>query len=69
MFLQQILYRSLHFIGYHDEELSFGVMKKRVYKPASDFEFKFIAEVICSDPHSSGFLIKLTPDRGIQVRL
>ena len=59
-----ILYISLYFLGYHDEELSFGMMKKGVYKPASDFGFKFIAEVICSDPHSSGFLIKLTPDRG-----
>ena len=58
-----------YFIGYHDEELSFGVMKKGVYKSALDFAFKFIAEVICSDPHSSGFLIKLTLDRGIQVRL
>ena len=34
--------------------------KKGNYKPASDFKFEFIAEVICS---SSGFLIKLTPER------
>lgn len=36
---------------------------KGIYKPASHFKFQFIAEVICSHPKSSGFLIKLTPER------
>ena len=50
-------------IGYHEEGNSFGVMKKGTYKPASDFGFEFVAEVICENPHSSGFMVALTPDR------
>ncbi len=30
---------------------------------ASDFQFAFIAEVICEDPRSSGFMVEVTPDR------
>lgn len=54
-------------LGYNEEELCFGVMKKGVFKPASDFQFHFFAEVICSDPHSSGYMIQLTPDRSDQT--
>ena len=53
-------------IGYHEEGHNFGVVKKGKYKPASDFGFEFVAEVICQDPHSSGFMIELTPDRDEQ---
>ena len=61
-------YTMLHCsLGYNEEELSFGIMKKGVFKPASDFQFHFIAEVICSDPHSSGFMIQLTPDQSDQT--
>ena len=35
-----------------------------MYKAASDFRFEFLAKVICEDPHSSGFMVELTPDRG-----
>ena len=42
---------------------SFGIVKKGKYKAASDFRFEFVAEVICEDPHSSGFMVELTPDR------
>ena len=58
-----------YFLGYHDTELNFGIIKKdkasgiAKYRPASDFEFDILAEVICSNPNSSGFMIKLTPDR------
>ena len=44
-----------------EADKNFGITKKGIYKPASDF--KFIAEVICSHPKSSVFLIKLTPER------
>ena len=40
-----------------------GIVKKGKYKAASDFRFEFVAEVICEDPHSSGFMVELTPDR------
>ena len=43
-------------------------MKKGKYKAASDFCFEFVAEVICKDPHSSGFLVELTPDRPPNAR-
>ena len=35
--------------------------KKGEYHPASDFNFTLIAEVICSVPSSSGYLVDLTP--------
>ena len=50
-------------IGYYEEGNSFGIWKKGKYKPAADFGFEFLSEVICEDPHSSGFMIALTPDR------
>ncbi len=50
-------------IGYCEEGNNFGVVKKGKYKAASDFRFEFVAEVICEDPHSSGFMVQLTPDR------
>ena len=53
-------------IGYHEEGQNFGIVQKGKYKPASNFGFEFIAEVICEDPHSSGFLVELTPDRDEQ---
>ena len=49
--------------GFHDEA-TFGIMKKGEYQPASDFNFDMVAEVICSTPSSSGYLIKLTPRDG-----
>ena len=56
-------------VGYHDTAVNFGIMKKDKengkvkYRPASDFGFEILAEVICSNPSSSGYLIQLTPDR------
>ena len=47
-------------LGCHEEGKSFGVIKKG---KSSDFHFDFVAEVICEDPHSSGFMVELTPDR------
>lgn len=49
--------------GYHDETSSFGMMKKGVYKPSSDFNFDFVAEVLCSNPHNSGYLVTVTSGR------
>ena len=69
----QCIYTSLIlflYVGYHDTPLNFGVIKKDkasaklAYRPASDFGFDILAEVICSNPNSSGFMINLTPDRG-----
>jgi len=37
------------------------IQKKGEYFPASDFNFTLVAEVICSAPSSSGYLIDLTP--------
>ena len=39
---------------------TFGVIKKGVYHPASDFSFKILAEVISNVPSSSGYLVDLT---------
>ena len=41
---------------------NFGVIKKGSYRPASDFSFEFVAEVICDSPESSGFIMKLRPE-------
>ena len=56
--------QNKHFIGgFVETEKNFGVMKKGSYRPASDFAFKFVAEVICDSPQSSGFIVKLMPER------
>ena len=49
--------------AFHDDlkENTFGVCKKGVYMPASDFLFDLVLEVICESPSSSGYLIRLTP--------
>lgn len=49
--------------GFHEEDKNFGIVKKGKYKPASDFAFEFTAEVISCNPQSSGFIVKLTPER------
>ena len=49
--------------AFTETDKNFGITKKGNYKPASDFKFQFIAEVICAHPKSSGFLIRLTPKR------
>ena len=54
------VYLLNHSIGYHDCE-TFGVVKKGKFFSASDFNFKLVAEVICENPSSSGYLVKLTP--------
>ena len=38
-------------------------MKKGIYKPSSDFNFEFVAEVLCTNPNSSGYMVKVTPER------
>ena len=49
--------------GYHEEKSSFGVMKKGIYKPSSDFNFDFVAEVLCANPYNSGYLVTVTYER------
>ena len=64
------IYHFILSLGYHDTLLNFGIVKsdkekdKPAYKPASDFGFEILVEVISTNPSSSGFLINLTPDRG-----
>ena len=38
-------------------------MKKGIYKPSSDFNFEFVAEVLCANPHNSGYLVIVTSER------
>ena len=46
------------FLGFHEENNTFGCYKKGVYVPQSNFSFEFVAKVICeSHPQSSGFLV------------
>ena len=53
--------------GFYDGDASFGLMKKGIVHTSSDFNFTLLAEVICSVPASSGYLINLTPLRGKMV--
>ena len=39
-----------HLGGYVETERNFGVIKKGSYRPASDFSFEFVAEIIASLP-------------------
>lgn len=49
--------------GFHDEECTFGIMKKGSYRPASDFNFEFVAEVLCSNALHSGYMVNVTSER------
>ena len=51
---------TLLIIGFFDGA-NFGIIRKGVTHAASDFNFQILAEVICSVPSSSGYLVKLTP--------
>ena len=57
-----LMYIKMH-VGFKANDTNFGVIKKKKYIPCSDFGIKFIAEVISVNPHSSGFLVEVTPDR------
>ncbi len=60
---------SVNFSGYHEDEETFGVVKKGgKYYPASDFRFELVVEVISSNPSSSGYLIRLTPSGSSDTR-
>ena len=50
-------------IEFYDGDRDFGVIRKGKRHHASDFSFTFLAEVICADSRSSGFMIELTPRR------
>lgn len=55
-------------LWHHNQLLSsqdFG-MTKGVYKPASDFKFDFVAEVICYTLRVLGFWLTLTLERDLQ---
>ena len=71
-FFSDISYRVATFacnhLGYRDED-TFGIVKKGKYYSASDFNFTLAAEVICSNPSSSGYLINLTPVGSNDTRL
>lgn len=57
-------------IGFDDnlEDHTFGIVKKGVYTPCSDFQFDIEAEVICTIPSSSGYVVALTPSKGNETR-
>lgn len=59
--LVQVHHAHIFHVGYFDGNNTFGIMKKGVAHSASDFDFMITAEVICSMPTSSGYLVKLTP--------
>ena len=63
-YVNQVYIAHTVYLGvFSDTNKNFGMTKKGIYRPASDFSFQFMAEVICSSPQSSGFIIKLTPER------
>ena len=49
--------------GFHDEKCSFGITKKSGYRPSSDFNFEFVAEVICANSLHSGYMVQVTSER------
>ncbi len=52
-----------HYAEFHDDidGGTFGVLKKGIYYPASDFAFTLAGEVICKMPSGSGYLVNLAP--------
>lgn len=63
------MYTALN-IDFNDnlEDHTFGIIKKGIYTPCSDFRFDIEAEVICSIPSSSGYVLALTPSKGNETR-
>jgi len=51
-------------IGFHEdcEHHTFGVLKKGVYRPLSDFNFNFIMKVVSEKPVSTGYLVSVTQE-------
>ena len=55
------------FLGFNEENNTFGFYKKGEYVPHSNFSFEFVAEVICeSHPQTSGFLVAVK-DEGSSI--
>ena len=51
-------------IGFHEESTksTFGILKKGVYRPLSDFNFHFIMKVVSERSTSTGYLVKVLPE-------
>ena len=52
-------------VGFHEDlcEHTFGLMKRGKYKPAANFTFKFIHEVICEgNPYNSGYILEVVSE-------
>jgi len=51
------------FTGFYDDNTNntFGVVKKGVYRPLSDFNFEYIMKVKANST-STGYIIKVTPE-------
>lgn len=50
------------------ENHRFGVKPKRgKVKPSSDFHFEFDLKVVANHPASTGFLVKVFPERNVDV--
>lgn len=55
--------------GFHedDEHHTFGVMKKGVYRPLSDFNFHFIMKVVSDKSANTGYLVKVIPESVLET--
>ena len=51
-------------IGFHEdnEHYTFGIIKKKNYRPLSDFNFYFLMKVACRKSVSTGYLVKVIPE-------
>lgn len=63
-----LYYTNLVCAGFYEdsENCRFGTKPKAKEKPASDFNFEFIAKVAASHPSSTGFLVNVFPERNQQ---
>ena len=52
---------TVSFAEFYDDDNGFGIVRKGKQHLSSDFLFEFIAEVICADSRSSGYMINLMP--------
>lgn len=51
-------------IGFFDDKThhTFGVIKKDIYRPLSDFNFDYLMKVKANKACSTGYMIKVTPE-------
>lgn len=58
-------------LGFYEdnEHYTFGIIKKKSYRPLSDFNFYFLMKVACRRSVSTGYLVRVIPEATAQEEI